>query len=536
MLLSDGPAPTVFSRKVARTKAYKKRSRIYRIVAQVVSRPSKMSQDQIDNFVAITSAESEELAKHFIEMAGGDLQTAISLFFEHGGNSQLTNQPGHSGSTGGGFNSQNDGDLAQRLQEEAYRNGEDFVRAPDQARHETLAETHIFPGTYGGIGGSFNPLRRARDMFDESRPAGIFNQRLDDDLMNDDLDSESDSDENSGNSDDDEAYEYVEEPVIELDEDGNVREYTKLVKRLKTMSREQRLALLFRPPFDLMTKLNLDSAKVKARKKNKWMMVNIQDSGVFQCQALNRDLWSSKEVKSIVKANFVFLQYQYDSRNAQPYINFYGIHSKDNLPHIAILDPMTGERLKQWNGAVPTTESFIQEVSEFLAMFSLDPKTANPTVKEPTPEIDPTTLSEEQQMKLAIEQSLGKSSSEPIALDEDEDLQDAEGAADGPTSALDPFDSIKPVNHEEPANNPGVTTRIQVRTGDGRRIVRRFEVTDTIRRIYEVIKSEVEGFNQCRFTLSNHQRENLIDKLDMTIEDAGLKNSSLLLEKVDEEP
>ncbi|QLQ80912.1 hypothetical protein HG537_0E02670 [Torulaspora globosa] len=483
-----------------------------------------MSQDQIDSFIAITSAENDELARHFIEMAGGDLQTAIALFFEHGGNSQLRRQAGDSGQTGTDFGGNNDEDVAHRLQAEAYRNEEEFVRAPDQARHETLAETHIFPGTYGGIGGSFNPLRQARDMFDDARPAGVFNQRLDDDFIADGSDSESDSDDSATSSEDDDAYEYVEEPVIELDEDGNVREYTKLVKRPKAMSRERRLALLFRPPFDLMTKLNLNSAKEKARRKNKWLLVNIQDSGVFQCQALNRDLWSSKDVKKLIKTNFVFLQYQYDSPNAQPYVNFYGIQGKDSLPHIAILDPMTGERLKQWNKTVPMPENFIKEVNEFLGSFSLDPKTANPTVKEPTPEIDPTTLSEEQQMKLAIEQSLGKSNLEPIALDEPE-----HNAKDN--HVVSAFDAIKAVKHEEPPNRPGITTRIQVRTGDGRRIVRRFETHDLVRNIYEFIKSEIDGFEECHFTLSNHQREDLIDKLDMSIEDAGLKNSSLLVEK-----
>lgn len=37
-------------------------------------------------------------------------------------------------------------------------------------------------------------------------------------------------------------------------------------------------------------------------------MVNIQEAGVFACQVLNRDLWSDKSVKEIVKENFVFLQ------------------------------------------------------------------------------------------------------------------------------------------------------------------------------------------------------------------------------------
>lgn len=485
-----------------------------------------MSQDQIDSFVAITSAENGELAKHFIEMAGGDLETAISLFFEHGGNSQLRNREESSRPT---VSTTDDGEIAQRLQEEAYRSDADFVRPPEQARHETLAETHVFPGTYGGIGGTFNPLRRARDMFDDSRPSGVFNQRIEEDV---DDSSDSDSDSIDMDSDDDEAYEFVEESVVELDDEGEVREYTKMVKRPKTLSREERLAILFRPPFDLMTKTSLDSAKVKARKKNKWIMINIQDAGIFQCQALNRDLWSSKEVKRLIKPNFVFLQYQYESRHAQPYVNFYGLQNKNDLPHIAILDPMTGERLRQWNRTVPTPEDFIDEVNQFLGSFSLDPTKANPTVKEPTPEVDPTTLTEEQQMELAIKQSLGQS---PTRANPGEQHNDDGETKLPEVATTDPFNLIKPIEHEEPANQPGVTTRVQVRTGDGQRIVRRFKVDDTVRTIYEVIKSEGDKYGQGKFILSNHQRENLIDKLDLTIEDAGLKNSSLLLEKVDED-
>lgn len=493
-----------------------------------------MSQDQIDSFVAITSAENGELAKHFIEMAGGDLETAIALFFEHGGNSQLGIRGNESTTANSNSATHDDGDMAQRLQEEAYRNDEEFVRPPEQARHETLADTHVFPGTYGGIGGSFNPLRRARDMFDDSRPTGVFNQRLNE-FMDEDSDSDSSTDGIGMDSDDDGSYEYVEESVIELDEDGEVREYTKMVRRPKAMSREERLALLFRPPFDLMTKTNLDNAKVKARKKNEWMMINIQDAGIFQCQALNRDLWSSKDVKRLIKPNFVFLQYQYESRNAQPYVNFYGLQNKDDLPHIAILDPMTGERLKQWNRTVPTPEKFIEDVNEFLESFSLDPKAANPTVKEPTPDIDPTTLTEEQQMDLAIKQSLGNSPTRPVALDTENEHNESMLQHEAEHHAVDAFDLIQPIKHEEPPNQPGVTTRIQVRTGDGRRIVRRFKVDDTVRTIYEVIKSEVDAYNEGKFTLSNHQRENLIDSLDLSIGDAGLKNSSLLLEKVEEE-
>ena len=261
-----------------------------------------MSQEAIDSFMAVTSAGSADLAKDFLDMAGGDLETAISLFFEHGGNAQLHNGR-LSAVTNSGAGSvepgESDADIAQRLQNEAY--GEEPVRAPDAARHETLTETHVFPGTFGGVGGSFAPLSNADDMFDESAPTGIFNQRMDrgyeDDLFrpkyNPDLDN-SDSDDIEGDNDSD--YEYVEEPVVELGDDGHIKEYTKLVRRAKSFTKEERLARLFRPPFNLISQLSLDDAKLKARKKKKWIMINIQDSTVFQCQVLNRDLWSRKDV------------------------------------------------------------------------------------------------------------------------------------------------------------------------------------------------------------------------------------------------
>ncbi|CCD24104.1 DNA protein crosslink repair co-factor UBX5 NDAI_0C04440 [Naumovozyma dairenensis CBS 421] len=522
-----------------------------------------MSQEQIDNFMAITSAETPELATQFLDMAGGNLDIAISLFFEHGGNAQLkqsTPAPtttANINSSNMGNSGDNDEELAQRLQNEAYNEGQ-AVRAPDEARHETLTETHVFPGTYGGIGGSFNPLRGigsgVNDMFDNSTPPGIFNQRLttvngvDEDAYGTfEPDSNSDiSDLNEDDDDEDDDYELVEEPVVELDEDGTVQESTKWVRRPKGKTKEERLAILFRPPFKIMSKLNLEGARMKARKKNKWIMINIQDSGVFQCQALNRDLWSSKDVKRLLKKNFIFLQYQYESRNAEPYLNFYPLpNKKDDLPHIAILDPITGERVKQWNQDVPKISSFIKDINQFLSDYSLDPKSTNPTVKEPTPELDPTTLTEEQQMELAIQQSLGNSSSKPITFDDKEIGldNDGNGGEEDDTAIGEAeethesiFENIRPVHHMEPLNKPGITTRIQIRTGDGKRIVRRVNaMDDKVRTLYEIVKSEIEGYDSCAFTLSDHQRNDLIDKVDMSISDAGLKNSSLLLEKVIED-
>ncbi|SCU83706.1 LAMI_0C04258g1_1 [Lachancea mirantina] len=482
-----------------------------------------MSDEAVNQLMAITDAQSAELAQQFLDMAGGDLETAISLFFEHGGNAQINN----------GRVTSTDAELAGSLQNELYSGRGDDYRTPDEARHETLVDTHVLPTTFGGVGGSFGPLRGVRSMYDSSRPEGVFNQHM----------QEREDSEFSEEEQYQQEYEYVEETVVELDEDGQVREVTELVRRPKPLTKEQKLAILFRPPFNLMAKVDLDGAKERARVQKKWIMINIQAVDIFQCQALNRDLWSDKEVAKIIKQNFLFLQYQYDSSSATSYVQFYGLHNRDNLPHIAILDPMTGERLVQWNREVPEVDAFIARVQSFLSDFSLDAPSHNPLVRHPTPQPDPTTLSEEQQMEIAIKQSLGASDSNeecrPNDKRDDDSLtshNDTQVAhSDSIDEDLDLFLRIKPVSHPEPANEPGKTTRIQIRTGDGRRLVRRFLPThDTVQTIYEVVKSELDGFETDVFTISDHNRENLIAKLSQTIEEAGLKNSSLLLEKVQE--
>lgn len=496
-----------------------------------------MEDETLAQFMAVTSVTDSNVAKHYLEMGAGNLDMAISLFFEHGTSSAAQDLPSNSHVGGISEGNVEDAELAERLQREQYQ--EDTVRPPDQARIETLADTHVFPTIYGGIGGAYGPLRRSADIFDSSRPTGVFNQIPDEDLsvISEDSDIEFDEDEDEEPPS---RYEYVEEKVIEIDDDGNVTESIQTVPKLKLESKEDRLTRLFRPPFDIMSRVDLDTARNKGKRKQKWILLNIQDVGVFACQALNRDLWSVKALKKLIKKNFIFLQYQFDSRNAEPYLNFYHLNSKDDLPHIAILDPMTGERLKQWNNTVPKVEVFVQELEEFLGRYSLDLKATNPVIKESTPDPDPTTLTEEQQMELAIKKSLGAKNEDNLGesgQDNEENLRSQPQNQDQleGDKQEDVFDKIKPLKHHEPPNKPGITTRIQIRIGDGRRLVRRFNaIDDTVKTIYEVVKSDVEGFSDCRFMLSSHDREDLLDKLNLTLEDAGLKNSSLLLEKIDD--
>ena len=67
--------------------------------------------------------------------------------------------------------------------------------------------------------------------------------------------------------------------------------------------------------------------------------LGLQDAQEFQCQVLNRDLWSNQGVKSIVREHFVFWQQYKESDEAVRYMTFYKI---SDWPYIAIIDPRTG--------------------------------------------------------------------------------------------------------------------------------------------------------------------------------------------------
>lgn len=96
-----------------------------------------------------------------------------------------------------------------------------------------------------------------------------------------------------------------------------------------------------------------------------------------------------------------------------------------------------------------------------------------------------------------------------------------------------PFTSISSTNpHEEPTStDPKETTRIQFRYSGGR-IVRRFQLTDTVRRIYEWLKAApIDG--HADFELIS-MGKNLIAMLDVPVSEAGLKQGTVMVEFVDE--
>ncbi|KAK6456755.1 uncharacterized protein RJT20DRAFT_116550 [Scheffersomyces xylosifermentans] len=506
--------------------------------------------ETIQTFLAVTGIDDKEVATHFLELTNGDLEYAVTLFMESD----------HHHATAGAT-STNDEELAQRLQNEAYSNQQqDEVRAADTNvhRHETLVDS------FGGPGFDFlshmQQRSRPADIFGAGR-AGPFNQRFDElendyynsrasEISDEDDDEYVDEEYNDATNDDDED----DDDIMELDANGDVVETTRPMSRRRRLrgareeeltSTQRRLANLFRPPFEIMSLVNLDEAKQKGKEENKWILINIQDPSEFKSHILNRDFWSNEKVKAVVKESFVFLQFQSDSPNGINYLNFY---STDDFPHIAILDPLTGERVFKWkDGEVPKVDAWIEDIDEFLEKFSLLAGSNNPMVKHEV-KFDPEALTEEQQIEFALKQSIleneGKSAEDAIDLDESDSKdvsaieETEEQGEEQEQDIVDPFDRIIATNHDEPTAPP--STRVQIRFPNGKRLVHKFKLDDTVLEIFQWIKyilsqspDEYGLSSNDRFSLSDTSQKSFkfIESLDTTIEKANLKNASILLEK-----
>lgn len=302
-----------------------------------------------------------------------------------------------------------------------------------------------------------------------------------------------------------------------------------------------------------MHQLPFDVARDKAKEEMKWILVNVQDPSIFNCQELNRDIWKHDGIKELVKENFIFIQYSKDDPRGESYVNYY-FPLKDSeaaYPHIGIVDPRTGEQVKVWSGPPnPVPGDFLMQLVEFLDRYSLDITKKNPVARrkpEKSKSLDVDRLTEEEMLDLALQNSLANNeTAAPKGQDPDEltksfgdvskgkgkEVEVEEAAADVTTSgssSLSPFSQIlSDQPHEEPAAGQGVT-RIQFRHSTGR-VVRRFRTEDPVRRIYEWLKAEpLDGKEGVAFDLKGMGKD-LIEHLDDTIQSAGLANSTVMVE------
>ena len=196
-------------------------------------------------------------------------------------------------------------------------------------------------------------------------------------------------------------------------------------------------------------------------------------------------------------------------------------------------------------------------------VYSLKATAKNPVARrkpEPRKDANLDRMTEEQQMEMAMQASLAGAKrkeareedpdeltrsvgnleqSDLMAIDNDEGTDPAHGPIPSPANgatapaSASPFATISATKpHAEPPADPATTTRIQFRHPVGR-VVRRFALSDAVSRIYEWLKAApIEGKEGVAFELIFMQK-NLIEHLQETIEQAGLKNGTVMVEFMD---
>lgn len=530
--------------------------------------------DAIAQFTAITSADPER-AQQYLSLTDGNLEQAIQLFFDTGGvdmGATVPSQPtqaaaqtstSNRGDAGGiisidsddederqpaGSNFEDDEAMARRLQEEAYGSGgQEEVRAPMARRTEAL----VGPDAAWDSGADDMRSAMAEQMMARQRRGKFRNTVVSTD-SNMVLQANRPGIFNQG-------------PTVWDDEGSDPEAHRRGLARAtggasEASAKSNLLAELFRPPFDLIAPFTWDEARDAGKEDEKWIMVNIQDPAIFDCQVLNRDIWKNASVRETIKENFIFMQYSKDDPRGDQYINYY-FQQRDNddaYPHIAIVDPRTGEQVKVWSGPpVPKPSDFLMDLHEFLDRYSLKAFAKNPVAnRKPEKKTkDVEKMSEEEMLEMAMQNSLASGDGAPSksrTADDPDALTREELAAQGTasTDAMDVADTGIPVSgtndevestpfsripsdrpHEE-ATDPASSTRIQFRWSGGR-IIRRFALSDTVQRIYEWLKaSPPEGKEGQDFELIA-MGKNLIDSLDQTIEQVGLKNGTVMVEHME---
>lgn len=540
--------------------------------------------EQIGTFVAFTAA-TEAQAQQYLALTDGNVEQAVELFFSNPdlGSGSAPRPPSNQNDpitiddddddddvhmTGSRpaaptHSVEDDEAMARRLQEEMYGAGgggggggrrradvdDEGYRAPMARTTETLvgpgSDWRDDPDAMNSA--IFEQLQRRQMGGSRSARPGIFNQQPSIWANNDDP------------SDPDRHRHLLSRAT------GGASEQS---------AKSNLLAELFKPPVDLVSPLPWSEAREEGKESLKWLLVNVQDPSIFDCQVLNRDIWKNGQIRDAITEHFIFLQYNKADPRGREYIQYYFAtmaDSEDAYPHIAIVDPRTGEQVKTWSGSPgPKPADFLMDLHEFLDRYSLSFERKNPVQRERKErKKDVGQMTEDEMLEMAMQNSLANGGEKQRDADPDaltrsqpngkgkermKSVPEVLDTADlGPVASQQPqngsaSDSTQPASgslapardapfarisstspHTEPGPADPETTRIQFRYSGGR-VVRRFALADPVRRMYEWLKaSPVAGKEGTDFELIA-MGKNLIESLETPIGEAGLRNGTVMVE------
>ncbi|XP_050320345.1 UBX domain-containing protein 7 [Bactrocera neohumeralis] len=388
---------------------------------------STPNEELVERVVEVTGANAGE-AKHLLSACNNDVESAVALYFEQGGS-------------------------ATEAVPAPVIDDEDNVRAPIAPKREQL----IGPEDDNFLAApSLSASGRMQRMNQRVKVCPFRDFAREGALMEEQLQADASG---LGSSNGAPGRRWASTRAASM--------VTSAVRAQPTDSKpstSSRLGDLFRPPTDISFAGTFQAARARATALSQWLLVNVQDEN-FNSQVLNRDVWSNKEVRQVIKRRFLLWQIDTDTSEGRRFVTFY--HCA-NLPYVCVVDPRTGEEM--WKCTEPKESNvlcglreFISEHKEFMDDGADDsPSTSKRTITlsddeqevegcvEKKKRLKLLDLTEEEQINLAIRNSMrengnanGKGKSKHTANNEDRE----EGTNDADDSSE--FESMEEFGDED---------------------------------------------------------------------------------------
>eukprot|EP00929_Paragymnodinium_shiwhaense_P007665 TRINITY_DN111573_c0_g1_i1.p1 TRINITY_DN111573_c0_g1~~TRINITY_DN111573_c0_g1_i1.p1 ORF type:complete len:439 (+),score=115.39 TRINITY_DN111573_c0_g1_i1:178-1494(+) len=430
-----------------------------------------ISDELVAEFVSMMGAPPDE-ARGYLEMAGGNLEQAVHLYFEMGGGGGGGGSmpPASGAQTGAGLHD----DVAAEVKAAAIAAGVDISDAGPPVEEEVRAPIAAYQDQMIDAAGERRRMQEA-----VAADAAAMERRM------------------SWN-----AHEPPPESKMGSTGDAESKKSGAAINQL------------FSPPSYNEQAPYYEAVEV-AKTEAKWLLVNIQQAEVFASHQLNRDVWSDDTIQELVTGSFVFWQRDDKSKEGEQFISYYKCGHQ--LPNICVIDPRTGRRVKSWEGR-KWVESHV--AAEFLFGFldefsmSRSPPAGSPNM---SPAMSPVSRPEvadlEQEVRL-------------VGLD---DAANTEAPAEAPaTPAEEPIAEAP----EEPPESADCL-KVGFKLPSGQRFTRRFLKDAPVKQMF-VVASAMSSTPESRIDISTQfpkrsLRTDLEAGLETKMQDANVAGSQVLV-------
>jgi hypothetical protein len=323
--------------------------------------------------------------------------------------------------------------------------------------------------------------------------------------------------------------------------------------------KQQSLQSMFAPPTDLMFQGDFEMAKTAARSKGRWLLVNLQKNDEFSCHALNRDVWKDDYAKAVIGNSLVFWMDTVETNLGQRFATLYKVSS---YPHVALIDPRTGEQSKIiLSGGTMTARDFVEKVQDYIQRHTIAPfnsisdggggsgggsssssSSSSNNSSSTDPSSVPTTTSSARQREEEEEEAELQAALAASMVDETSNATTTttnnNSAEPSPSPPVPPLVNVtdygvSPTEPDATSTPKEELTRLRIRLPSGKQLVRAFRKDNTVCNLFATVRVLLDEHGDAVVCAQNFELRSgyppkiLSDSLENTLTDAKLENATV---------